>query len=183
MNCSEGNEKMDGDSCDFTSPSIRTIDELDPGFRGLGLHAYIWHGDDLPRRVGGPPPGYITDTYMTQWIRGKDAAGYMSFGPYFNPTTVGSLLRVKWIMEIRDRGGANEDVLTVDCVDQSGGVDIFPPTTFKVSQFPANSDGFIIFSPNRNYSIDAGMNIETRVKAHGGASLKLHQIRYDIHYI
>jgi hypothetical protein len=168
---------------DLTSSSIPTIQDLDPDATSLGSNAYVWHGDDLPRRVGGPPLGYVSKTYITEWKRGRDSAGYMSFGPYFRPAGVGSLFMIRWIMSLSNRGGADEDVITVDCVDHdNGGTPLFPQTTFKVRQFPSGSDGFVVFSKNE-VEIKPAMNIETRVFAHGGASLVLFQLRYDVHYL
>ncbi|MFN9932656.1 MAG: hypothetical protein ACK55R_06825 [Cyanobacteriota bacterium] len=150
----------------------------------LGPSAFLWNGDDLPRNVGSPPSGYVTKTFMTQWRRGVDQPGYMSFGPYFETGgSVGSIFKIRWIMSIDNRGGPEEDVLTVDCVDfKAGGRDLFPPTTFKVKQFPVNSDGFIVFS-RREVELKAGMSIETRVFARGGASLSLYQLRYDATFL
>jgi len=164
--------------------NVPTIQHLDPQATGLGLNALIWHGDDLPNRVGGPPRGYVTKTYMTQWLRGSDDAGYMSFGPYFEPGGIGRLFQIRCIMSLDNHGGNDEDVLTFDCVDHNdGGRALIPSATFKVRDFPSSSEswGFIIFSIGE-LEIKPGMSIETRVFAHGGASLYLYQLRYDFSY-
>lgn len=168
---------------DLSTSNVQSIRDLDPKAKSLGSSVYLWHGDDLPRRVGGPPRGYVTKTYMTEWTRGKDDKGYMSFGPYFKPSAVGSLFKLRFIMSLSNRGAADDQVLTADCVDHANnGANLIRPVTFKVKNFPAGSEGFIIFS-NRDISIKPGMNIETRVYARGGASLSLYQIRYDVHYL
>lgn len=173
----------DKSSFDIASLVLPTLASRDPDALSLGDTAVVWHGDDLPWRVGGPPAGYAGRSYMLQWMRGVHDTGYMSFGPYYRPSTVGSLLQVKFMMSLSNRGSADENVLTVDFVDHNnGGAALLPPTTFRVRDFPANSDGFIIFS-RREISLRPSMSIETRVTALGGASLSLYQVRYDIHYL
>lgn len=167
----------------IASHEVPLLSARDPKALSLGDTAVIWHGDDLPHREGGAPPGYVGKTYMTQWLRGTHNAGYMSFGPYYQPSTVGSLLQVRFIMSLSNRGGNDEDVLTADIVDHNnGGSALLPARTLRVRDFPVGSDGFIIFS-TQEVSIAPAMSIETRITAHGGASLNLYQIRYDIHYL
>lgn len=178
-----GESKEDEVAVGLASSLVPTLDQRDPNATSLGDYAYIWHGDDLPRRVGGPPAGYVTKTYLTEWRRGTHGNGYMSFGPYFRPSGVGSLFQIRWLMSLSNRGGADADVLTVDCVDHNDrGRNLFSPTTFKVRDFPGNSDGFVIFS-RRSVEIRPSMSIETRVYARGGANLALYQIRYDANYL
>lgn len=165
------------------SSEFPSIKQLDPKAKSLGSEVSLWHGDDLPRRVGGPPRGYVTKTYMTQWTRGADSVGYMSFGPYFRPSGTGSLFKIRIIMSLNNRGAATDDVLTVDVVDNAdGGRNLITPVTFKVRNFPTESEGFIIFSTTE-IAIKPSMKIESRVFAHGGASLSLYQIRFDAHYL
>jgi hypothetical protein len=163
-------------------PSITKVKQGDDLRKlGLGTSVFFWFGDDgaLGTLVGQVPPGFLSRPLYKEWIRGVHGAGFFSYGPYQRLEGVGSF-RVWFFLEISNRGNAGDEVLTADVSDyDNGGAAIAGPTTFKVQDFPAGTDGFTIYSPE--LSIPAGNHrIEARIVAKGGASLKLWGIRWEV---
>lgn len=146
---------------------------------GLGTEVLHWFGDDpaLGTQTGQIPNGFTSRPLYKEWLRGVHAPGYFSFGPYISIQGVGSF-KVWFFIEMRNRGGAGEEVLTVDISDYDNGGAILLSGTFRVSDFPAGTDGFTIYC--NSLSIPSNHRIESRVFAKGGASLKLWGIRWEV---
>jgi hypothetical protein len=146
---------------------------------GLGTEVLYWFGDDpeLGTQTGQIPNGYLSKPLYKEWLRGVHSPGCFSFGPYVRLQGVGSF-KVWFFIEVTNRGGAGEEVLTADITDTDNGLEIIASGTFKVSDFPAETNGYTIYSPN--FSIRSNNRIESRIFAKGGASLKLWGIRWEV---
>lgn len=138
-------------------------------FQKASLLGYtrFWKGSELPTRVGRISSGYSS---IPSWLyTEKSDVGYLSFGPYVEFPAGGLINSVLAIVEVTDRGGSSDDVLTIDVVDHPSPAIL--ERTFKVSDFPSGTDTFGIYGGK--ISIPTGSNIETRIYKHSGATLKL----------
>lgn len=145
-------------------------------------HAYIWNGEELPRRVGDPPICYQNDSaYMTEWRMGEEQH-HTSYGPYWEPSAEGYLVKVSYTISLLERNSLIPNALMVDCYDFNNINDGFHlRSIFKTSDFCEQSSGFILYS-TEVVRIDPSMKIEARTFALGGASYRLHQVRFDVVY-
>jgi len=162
------------------TPPTYAPDDASFRMRALGTVVMHWFGDSpaLGTNVGQIPGGYLTAPLYKEWLRGVHGAGYFSYGPFERLDGVGSF-QVWFFIEVTNRGGAGDDVLTADVVDHDNGGSPLASGTFKVSDFPVGLAGFTIYSPILN--IPSGNHrIESRIFARGGASLKLWGIRWEI---
>ena len=148
---------------------------------GLGTNVLYWFGDDpaLGTQAGVIPTGYDPGPLYKEWIRGVHAPGFLTFGPYVSFPGVGSF-NVWFFIEIRNRGGAGEDVLTADITDSDNAGAILATVTLKVGNFPAGIEGFQIFT-QKDISLPSNHKIESRIFAHGGANIKLWGIRWEVY--
>ena len=151
---------------------------------GLGAIAENWHGDDLPYTTGGPPTGYVNKPGYKEWIKGVHAPGHFSFGPYYVPSGVGSLSQIFFCCDHSNRGNADDDIATFDCVDYNqGGANLVNPLTVKVRDLPSNSWGFVVYLQGNGIEINPKMKIETRIFAHGGANIRFFKLHWTVNYI
>ena len=144
---------------------------------GLGTTVITWFGDDsaLGMQTGQIPPGYVTGPKFKQWLRGVHSTNlWFQVGPYQRLEGVGGFT-AKLFGVIGNR--ANGDVLHTDIYDYTSGTS-YNATTFPLSAFPTNSDGFVIFYPS--VTLQSGHLYETRVMCKGAASISVYMLRWEV---
>jgi hypothetical protein len=147
-----------------------------PRTLGLLTQVITWFGDDraLGMQTGQIPPGYDGAKFR-QWLRGVHSTdSWFQCGPYQLLEGVGGF-RAKLFGIIGNRASGN--VLYTDIYDYTSGA-TYGAKTFALSDFPTNSDGFVVFYPS--VSIQSGHRYETRVRCLGAASVSLYMLRWEV---
>jgi len=145
------------------------------------LNHSTWVGDDssLGLQTGEIPGGWNSGPGFRRWRRETDSTSlFFMYGPYQPITGVGTLdVRIFCSAPVSRRSSGDAFYIDVfDFTDRQA----YLATTFKVTDLPNNSDGFIVSSFDRGPEIKSGHKYETRVKCLGGCDLEIYFLRWEI---
>ncbi|MFS0766019.1 hypothetical protein [Peribacillus phoenicis] len=159
-----------------------SLEYEEKNLRNLGITPIRWLGDETPFRTGGIPEGYIGRTYFREWRKRDHNPDYLSYGPYFEPTGLGSLVELIFFLDSRNWQGSDDAVFTVDLVDHaSGGTNLVDPVTFYVRDLSPKFACNIYL--HGDLELKPGMSIESRVVIHGGADVRFYGLHYGVNYL
>lgn len=150
---------------------------------GLLTTPYKWDGTDTPSRTGAEPKGYNGDTGIREFRVGEHDSGYLSYGPYLEINGPGTLVEMIYFLDAKNLKNHDDVVFELDLVDNAaGGKKLINPLVVYVKDLINKNMACNVYLLGE-VALTQGMNIESRVKVHGGGDVRFYGLFYGIHYL